>query len=158
MEKIHQSSSGNQVYPVFPGVVRFWQRIMNNVLYLKWTVPCRLGENWAKNLLFSWAVLQVKSPIMARIHLWSLEGGCVLNRNYNYSLSSLVSRKIQVNHLYALPNSQGKRVPLFHRGQHRIPLPIPDASQLVTMKMGESFLLFVTKIRQNYICHPLMFL
>lgn len=61
-------------------------------------VPCRLGENWAKNLLFSWAVLQVKSPILAHVHPWSLEGGCAWSRNSDYSLSSLVSRKMQVKY------------------------------------------------------------
>lgn len=98
MEKIHQSSSGNQVHPIFPGAALRWQRTMTDVLYLKWTVPHGLGGNRAKNLLFSWAVLQVKSPIMARVHPWSLEGGYAWNRNSDYSLSSPASRKIQVRY------------------------------------------------------------
>lgn len=109
MKKIYQSSSGSQVYPIFPGAVLHWQRTVTNVLHLKWTVPCRLGENWAKNLLFSWAVLQVKSPIMAHVHPWSLEGGCAWSRNSDYSLSSLVSRKIQ----------------------HRTPLPLTESATVL---------------------------
>lgn len=71
---------------------------MTDVLYLKWTVPHRLGESQAKNLLFTWAVLQVKPPIMAHVHPQSLEQGRAWNGNSEYPLSSLVSRTIQAKH------------------------------------------------------------
>lgn len=100
MEKIHQSSSGNQVYPIFPGAVFLWQWKMADVLYLKWTVPCRPGENRAKNLLFSWAVLQVKSLVMARIHQLRHEGVCAWDQeHFDCSWSLLVwTRKTQVQY------------------------------------------------------------
>lgn len=56
---------------------------------------CRLGKSQAKNLLFSWAILQVKTPIIARVHAQSLDQGCAWNGNSEYPLS-LVSRKIKV--------------------------------------------------------------
>lgn len=75
-----------------------WQRAMTDVLCLKWTVPCRLGKSQAKNLLFSWAILQVKPPIMAHVHQESLEQGCAWNGNSEYPLSSLVSREKKVKY------------------------------------------------------------
>lgn len=167
MEKIHQSSSGSQVYPVFPGVVLHWQRIMNNVLYLKWTVPCRLGGNWAKNLLFGWAVLQVKSPIMACIHLQSLEGGC-LEQELWLLLAITRSPERYRSTICMLCPTLRARGALFHTRQHRFPLPIPESATVPVPishcywcltasddENGESFLLPVTKKSDSitYVIH-----
>lgn len=92
---------------------------MTDVLYLKWTVPCRLGKKTSQESALQLSYFTCENTNYGSCSPQILEQSCAWNGNSAYPLSSLVSRKIKVKYSLLLGFAQfsGQKSPSLPQGR-----------------------------------------